>query len=111
MLAQKNRGEGAVRHGAPHPNPFPVGEGTGLLPAPAVLGAGHDVDVLHMARQWILVPGGAAVLRAEYLAATRRAVDLIGVAGMQPNRHNGAMCLHAMVEALPGLAQVLTTVE
>src|SRR5207237_1930188 len=82
-----------------------------LLPAPAVLGAGHDVDVLHMARQWILVPGGAAVLRAEYLAAARCAVDLIGVAGMQPHRHHGALGFHAMVEALPGLAQVLTTVE
>src|SRR5262249_20953324 len=64
-----------------------------------------------MARQWILIPGGAAVLRAEYLAAPRRAVDLVGITGMQPHRHHGAMGLHAVVEALPGLAQVLTTVE
>src|SRR5215510_12651007 len=64
-----------------------------------------------MARQWILIPGGATVLRAEYLAAPRRAVDLIGVVGMQTHRHHGAMCLHAVIEALPGLAQVLTTIE
>src|SRR5215831_13224458 len=88
-----------------------MGEATGLLPTPAVLCAGHDVDVLHMAWQWILIPGGAAVLRAEYLAAPRRAVHLIGIARMQPHRHHGAMGLHAVVEALPGLAQILTTIE
>src|SRR5215475_6126633 len=91
--------------------PLPVGEGFEGLPAQAVLCTGHDVDVLHMARQWILIPGGATVLRAEYLAAPRCAVDLIGVAGMQPHRHHGAMGLHAVIEALPGLTQVLTTVE
>src|SRR5262245_31937141 len=64
-----------------------------------------------MAWQGILIPGGAAVLRAEYLAAPRRAVDLVGIARMQPHRHHSAMGLHAVVEALPGLAQVLTTVE
>src|SRR6266705_3536311 len=72
---------------------------------------GDDVDVLHMARQRILVPGCTTVLGAEHLATTRRAVDLVGIARMQPHRHHGTACLDAMVEALPGLPEVLTTVE
>src|SRR5712671_6136162 len=76
-----------------------------------VLRTGHGVDVLNVLRQPVLVPACTTILRAEHLATACGAVDLVGITGMQPHGHHGAVCLDAMIEALPGLAQILTPVE
>src|SRR5215469_14274833 len=74
-------------------------------------GAGGGVDVAHALREMILVPGAAAIEGAEDLAATRHAVHLLRIARMQGHRHHGAVRLHPVVEARPGLAHVAAHVE
>ncbi len=72
--------------------------------------AGQRVDVLHALRQRRLAPGRAAVLGAEHFAIARGDIHLLRVAVMQTDRHQRAVRLH-LVEALPGLADVLAAIE
>src|SRR5262245_23506392 len=73
--------------------------------------AGDGVDVLDALGQVRLSPGATAVPRSEDLAVTGGAVDLIRVPGVQGHAHHGAAGGKAVIEARPGLAQVLTAVE
>src|SRR5476649_1581783 len=78
---------------------------------PRGLSAGHRVDVLDLTGQRHGLPGIAAVLRPEDLAVVARAdIDLLGVFGMQADRHDRAVHLD-LVEAFPALAIVLAAVE
>src|SRR5256885_1834675 len=79
-------------------------QGLTLLPA------SQRVDVLHALRQRHFKPAFAAILSAEHLAIARGDVDLLGVAVMQADRHQRPVRRH-LVEALPGLADVLAAVE
>ena len=76
----------------------------------ARLAAGQRVDVLHALRQRHFKPAFAAIPGAEHLAIARGDVDLPGVAVMQADRHQRSVRRH-LVEALPGLADVLAAVE
>ena len=76
----------------------------------APLAASQRVDVLHALRQRHFKPAFAAILSAEHLAITCRDIDLLGVAVMQTDRHQRTVRRH-LVEALPGLADVLAPVQ
>ena len=65
--------------------------------------------MLHALRQRHLEPAFAAIPSAEYLAIPRRDINLLGVAVMQADRHQRAVRRH-FVDALPGLADVLSAV-
>src|SRR5713226_9659456 len=66
------------------------------------------VDVAAARGQLVLIPGVSAVIGPEDLTEARNAIDLIGIARMQRHGHHGGLCFHGMIEALPGLAQVLS---
>ena len=76
-----------------------------------VLRTSHGIDVLNIFRQPVLMPARTTVLRTEHLAAACGTVDLVGITLMQPHGHHGAVCLDAMIKALPGLAQILAAIE
>src|SRR6516162_3020267 len=76
----------------------------------APLAASKRVDVLHALLQRHFKPAFATILSAEHLAIACRDVDLLGVAVMQTDRHQRAVRRH-LVEALPGLTDVLAAVE
>ena len=62
--------------------------------------------MLHALRQRHLNPAFAAIPSAEYLAISRSDINLLGVAGMQADRHQRAVRRH-LVETLPRLAVFL----
>src|SRR6266851_1660297 len=72
--------------------------------------ARQRVDVLDVGHA-MLPPRAAAVLGAEDLTTAAHAVDLVGVAGMERDRHHRALGLHAVVEPRPRPAEVLAAVE
>ena len=76
----------------------------------ALLSASQRVDMLHALRQRHFEPAFAAILSAKHLAIARGDVDLLGVAVMKADRHQRPVRRH-LVEALPGLADVLATIE
>src|SRR5687767_5370408 len=69
------------------------------------------VDILHALRQPVFMPGGAAVLRAEYLPAARDAIDLRRVRRVHVGRHHRGVRFHAMIEALPRFSRVIAAIE
>src|SRR5262249_3449461 len=79
--------------------------------APDHSAARHRIDVLDRTGYWQCRPGLAAILSAEHLTLVARAdIDLIGVARVEPDRHDCAVDLH-LVEAPPGLAGIVAAVE
>src|SRR5262249_41357604 len=72
---------------------------------------GDSVDVANTLGQPGFAPAAAAVLRPEDLAEPRHAVDLIGVARMDRHPHHCRLRLDSMVEALPGLANVVGALD
>src|SRR5215472_12975434 len=77
----------------------------------APLAAGDCVEIAGAFGQPVLLPGLAAVLRAKQLAGARDAIDLVGVARMHGDRHHRGFGLDAMVEALPGLPDIVAAVD
>src|SRR5262249_819555 len=69
------------------------------------------VEVAGAFWQPVLVPGLTAVLRAEHLPEARDAIDLIGVARMDCDRHHRGLRLDPVVKALPGLADIVGAVD
>src|SRR4051794_19780513 len=71
----------------------------------------QGVDVLYTGRQRQRLPGVAAILGPIHFAfITRTQVNLVGVAVMQRNGHDGAMHLH-LVETFPRRAFVGAAVD
>src|SRR5207253_2519143 len=73
--------------------------------------ARHDVHVLGGGRERVLLPGVPTVLGAEDLAAPGGAVHAVGISAIQRDGHHGGARLDAVVEARPGLPQVVAAVE
>jgi len=73
--------------------------------------AGDRVEIARAFRQPVLAPSAAAILGAEQLTEARDAVDLIRVARMHHHRHHRCLGLDPMVEALPGLADIVAAVD
>src|SRR5207253_3206859 len=73
--------------------------------------AGDGVDVADAFGQSGLVPAAASVLGPEHLAETGDAVDLVRVARMHCDAHHRRLGLDAVVEALPGLTDVIGPVD
>src|SRR5260370_6369139 len=61
--------------------------------------------------QLVLLPALAAVLGAEHLALACGAVDPVRIGRALRDHHQRALHRHAVVEALPGLAQVTAAIE
>src|SRR5271166_4134308 len=76
-----------------------------------MLPAGHRVEVAGALRQPGLAPGAAAILRSEDLAEAGDAVDLVGVARMNRHAHHCRLGLDPVVEALPGLADIVAAID
>src|SRR2546428_5615962 len=73
--------------------------------------SGDGVDILDATGQRRLAPALAAVARAESLADARDAVDLVGIGGVQRQRHHRRPRLHAVVQAAPRLAEIGAAIE
>src|SRR5438445_742317 len=73
--------------------------------------AGDGVAVAHAIGEPTLAPALAAVLRAEHLAGPRDGVDLVRVFRMRDHPHHRRIGLDAVVEALPGLADIVAAVD
>src|SRR4029077_17482624 len=75
------------------------------------LAARHAVGVAHAFREAVLAATLAAVLGAEHRTGARDAIDLVGVLRMDRHPHHRRVGLDAVVEALPGLADILAAID
>src|SRR5437879_484968 len=73
--------------------------------------AGDGVAVAHAFGEPALAPGLAGVLGAEHLADPGDGIDLARVFRMRDHPHHRRVGLDAMVEALPGLANIVAAVD
>src|ERR1700732_3518912 len=97
-------------------NPIPLAdqETRPLIPrdeGPGASAAGDAIGVAHPFRQAAFAPILAGVLGAEHLAGARYRVDLVRVARVQGHAHHRRVGLDVVVEALPGLADILALVD
>src|SRR5262249_56612271 len=89
---------------------LPLAGARPVLPPPR-LGRGGGVPPFPRGGDPPLLPAFPAVTGAEYLAQPRDAVDLIGIARVQRHRHHRALGLDAVIDAPPGLAEVVAAIE
>src|SRR5262249_39680233 len=67
--------------------------------------------VAHAVRQAVFAPALAAVLGAEYLTNARDGKDLVRVFRVQRDAHHRRIRLDAVVETLPGRADIVAAVD
>src|SRR5438045_643656 len=92
--------------GAPPKRPLSRTAREGLNARPNRSAAGDGVTVADPFGQPALAPGLAAILRPEHLANARDREDLVCVLRMRHDAHHRRLGLDAVVEALPGAADI-----